>query len=432
MSLDSRFKITERGSTLSTELISGITTFATLAYILLINPQILAKTGMDFGAVMTATCLTAAAATILMGLYSDFPFALAPGMGLNAFFTYSLVLKEGYTWQEALAICFLSGAFLLILNFFGIREAIMEAIPKELRIGTVAGIGLFIMYIGLKDIQLIVAHPETFTSSGNLSVLTVWLALGGVAVIAALLYLQVKGAILIGILLTFLLGLIAGKAELKGLLSLPPSLESTFFALDFRVLLEEKALYAAFSLTLINIFDASGTFLGLLKKGGYLKDPSLPKEVRSALYCDGAGTVLGSFLGTSPITIYLESMAGIAQGGRTGIVSLTVALLFLLSLFFLPLASSIPSFATAPALIIIGCLMLHDYREIPADDPSLAVPAAFTALSIPLTYSIGTGIGLGFILYTLIKLLLGKWRDLSFVSIAIALAFLFKFIFLSF
>lgn len=432
MSLDSRFKVSERGSTVTTEIVSGITTFATLAYILLINPQILAKAGMDFGSVMTATCITAALATFMMGLLSDFPFALAPGMGLNAFFTYSLVLKEGYTWNEALAICFFSGALLLVLNFFGIREVIMEAIPKELRIGTVAGIGLFIMYIGLKDVKLIVAHQETYTSSGNLSEIPVWFSVMGVALIAALLFLRAKGAILIGILLTFILGLLSGNAKFNGFVSLPPSLESTFFALDFKVLLKEEALYAALSLTLINIFDASGTFLGLLKQGGYLKDPSLPKEVRSALYCDGAGTVIGSFLGTSPITTYLESLSGIAQGGRTGIVSLVVALLFLLSLFFQPLASSIPPYATAPALIIIGSFMLKDFKEIPSEDPSLSIPAAFTAITIPLAYSIGTGIGLGFILFVMIKLLLWKWKDLSFVSVAIALAFFFKFLFLSF
>lgn len=417
------FNLKAHGTTVGRELLAGATTFSTMAYVLFVNPQILEKAGMDFGAVMAATALAAILATLCMGLVANYPFALAPGMGLNAYFTYGIVMGEGHSWEAALGACFVSGILFLILTFLKIRETIMHAVPPALRHATTAGIGLFLAFIGLRNVGIVSSHEATLLTLGTVTSPEAILTGLGIVAIGVLMELEIKGAMLIAVLLNWLIGLLLGLVQWKGLIAAPPSLSPTFLQLDIAGALHPEYLSVILSLVFVSLFDTAGTLLGLADQGGFLtKEGKLPRA-NSALFNDAIGTVAGSLLGTSPITTYLESGSGISVGGRTGLTSVFVALFFFLALFFSPLAASIPSFATAPILIVLGGLLMRPLHHINWDDPVDFIPAFVILMSIPFTFSIATGIALGFILYPLLRLFTGRGNEVH--PIVWLLAFLF-------
>lgn len=411
--LERLFHLKEHGSNVKTELLAGLTTFSTMAYIIVVNPAILSSTGMDFGSVMVATILAASFATLFMGLCANYPFALAPSMGLNAYFTYGVVTGLGLSWQTALAACFFAAVTLIILNITGIRQALLEATPACLRIGTTSGIGIFLAFIGLKETKLVIQHPDTFVTLGNIAEPYAAMTLAGVIIITALLAYQVRGAILWAILILWGIGLATGLTEWKGLTAMPPSIAPTLFSLDFASALDPRVIGVTLSFVFVMIFDAAGTLLSLCSHGEFLDEQAKIPRVRKALSADALGSLFGSLLGTSPMSNYLESAAGITSGGRTGLTSTIVGLLFLITLFFSPLATAIPSFATSAAMIMIGALMTSQLKKLPWDDISEMVPGFITLVAIPLTFNIAAGIGLGFIAFALLKLLTGKARETS-------------------
>ncbi|MCE5319059.1 MAG: NCS2 family permease [Parachlamydia sp.] len=405
------------------EILAGFTTFATMAYILIVNPQILSHAGMDFGAVMAATAISGFIATLSMGLLARYPFALAPGMGLNAYFAYGIVLGAGHSWQTALGACFLSGLIFLILTVLRIREKIMHAIPASLRYATTAGLGLFLAFIGLKSIGIVTAHPTTLVTLGKITSLEALLAGFGVILIGALMTLEIKGAMLIGILVNWGLGLMLGLVEWKGIVSAPPSLSPTLLKLDIAGALKPEFFSIILSLVFVSLFDVAGTLLGLAEQGKFLTERGRLPRANRALVNDAVGTMAGAVLGTSPLTIHLESAAGISVGGRTGLTAVVVAILLLLSLFLSPLVTSIPSFATAPILIILGGLLMSPISRLNWADPAVSIPAFVIIISIPFTFSIGTGIALGFLLYPLIRLLSGRAKEVHPLIWVLALVF---------
>lgn len=412
-----------------TEFIAGLTTFSTMAYVIFVNPQILSEAGMNEGASMVATILASSLACIAMALLGNYPFALAPGMGLSAYFTYGIVIGEGYSWQIALGCCFIAGIIFFVLNLLRIREHIMHAIPFPLRIGTTAGIGLFLTLIGMKNSHIIVSHPSTLVTLGPITSPEVVLTLFGVLVIGILMHYGWKAAILISILINYALGHLFGLITWKGFVSLPPSLSPTFLQLDIMGALQPALIPIVLSFVFVAIFDTAGTLLGLASQAKLLsKEGKIPKA-KSILYADAIGTTAGSLLGTSPTTTYLESAAGIAAGGRTGMTALVVAGLFLLTLFFAPIATTIPHFAIAPALIVIGSLMFAQIKEVRWDDPTDYIPAFLILFSIPLSFSIATGIALGFIIYPLLKLFCGKYLELNWIIWVIAALFALRFVY---
>lgn len=393
------------------EILAGFTTFATMAYILIVNPQILSHAGMDFGAVMAATAISGFIATLCMGVLARYPFALAPGMGLNAYFAYGIVLGADHPWQVALGACFISGFIFLILTVLRVREKIMHAIPASLRFATTAGLGLFLAFIGLKSIGIVAAHPTTLVALGKVNSLEAGLAGFGVILIGALMVLEVKGAMLIGILANWAIGLILGLVPWKGLVAEPPSLAPTLLKLDIAEAFNPAYTGIILSLVFVSLFDVAGTLLGLAEQGRFLTERGRLPRANRALVNDAIGTMAGALLGTSPIAIHLESAAGISVGGRTGLTAIVVALLFLLSLFFSPLVTSIPAFATAPILIILGGLLMSSVSRLNWADPAVSIPAFVLLISIPFTFSIATGIALGFILYPLIRLFSGRANE---------------------
>jgi AGZA family xanthine/uracil permease-like MFS transporter len=425
--LDRIFHLNEKGTSIKIECLAALTTFSTMAYIIVVNPLVLAATGMDFGAVMVATIVAASLSTLIMGLYANYPFAQAPGMGLNAYFTYAVVLGMGHTWQDALGASFLAGVALLTLNILGVREWIMNAIPSCLRLSATAGMGLFLAFIGLKNVGIIVDHPSTLVSLGDVTSPTTYMSGIGLVITAALLVRQVKGAIFLGILFNWLVGLASGLVAWQGVFSFPPSPFPTFFQLNWEGALHYDMLAVVLSFLFIIIFDTAGTLMGLAEQGHFLDKMGHLPRARKALVSDTIGTSVGALMGTSPMTTYLESSAGIAAGGKTGLTAVLVALLFLSCLFLSPLVASIPLFATTPALILIGAYMLTALRALNWDDASEIFPAFIVLVTIPLTFSIATGIGLGFISYALIKLFSGKKKQVHGLIWVLALLFAVKF-----
>lgn len=425
--LDKFFRLSENHTSIKTEILAGLTTFSTMAYIIIVNPRLLSETGMDFGAVMVATIIASFIGTMCMGLYANYPFALAPGMGLNAYFTYGIVLGAEHTWEIALGICFIAGICFLLLNLFGIRERIMNAVPASLRLATVGGVGILLAFIGLKNIHLVVPHAGTLVTLGKMATPEIVLACFGLLLIATLMARNVKGAIFISILVNWILGLAFGLVQWKGIVDLPPSIAPTFFKLEILDALHPSYIPMILSFVFVAIFDTTGTLIGLAEQGNFLdRNGKLPRANR-ALTNDAIGTLAGSVMGTSTITTYLESAAGVAVGGRTGLTAAVVALLFLLSLFFVPFAASIPYFATSPALIVIGAMMLQPIKRLDWTDPSEYIPAFIILATIPLTFSIASGIALGFVTYPLIKLFSGRKKEVDPLVWAIAFLFLLKF-----
>lgn len=412
-----------------TEILAGITTFMTMAYILAVNPDILSATGMDKDALFTATALSAVVATLVMALVAKLPFALAPGMGLNAFFAFTVVLTMGYSWQFALTAVFLEGIIFLILTAFNIREIIVNAIPLNIKHAVSAGIGLFIAFIGLQNAGIIVNNDAVLVGLGDMTSPTVWVGLFGILVTGVLLKIGVKGALLIGILSSTVLALILGVTVWPdgGLISAPPSLKPILFKFDFSNIFTTDMLIVLFTFLFVDLFDTVGTLVGVADKAGMLTKEGKVPNVKKALFADAIGTTFGSIIGTSTVTTYVESAAGVAEGGRTGLTAFTTAMMFLIALFFAPLFIMIPGAATAPALFMVGMFMLTPILKINFDDYTETIPAFFTIIMMPLTYSIAEGIVFGMLAYVLLKLFTGKTKDISLVMYILAALFIVKF-----
>jgi AGZA family xanthine/uracil permease-like MFS transporter len=424
------FELDRYGTTVRTEIMAGVTTFMTMAYIIFVNPQILADAGMDRGAVFVATCLAAALASAFMGLYANYPIALAPGMGLNAYFTYGVVKGMGHSWETALGAVFLSGVLFLIVSVTRIREWVIDSIPLSLKLAIAAGIGLFLAIIGLKSAGIIQASPATLVTLGNLKSWPVALAVIGFLLMAALDSRRVPGAIIIGILAVTGAGIALGLGSFGGLLSMPPSIAPVFLKMDIMGALEIGLIAIVFTFFFVDVFDNTGTLVGVAHKAGLVgPDGKLPRVSR-ALTVDSTAAMAGAALGTSTTTSYIESAAGVNAGGRTGLVAVTVGVLFLAALFFAPLAGSIPAFATAPALVYVACLMMGAVKEIEFGDVTEYVPAVVTIAAMPLTFSIAHGIAFGFITYTGIKLLAGRFGDIKPAVAVLAALFVVKFAYL--
>lgn len=426
--IDRYFGLTANGTNVKTEALAGLTTFLTMAYIIFVNPSILAKAGMDQGAVFVATCIAAAVCSIVMGLYANYPIALAPGMGLNAFFAFTVVLTYKYTWQQALGAVFLSGVLFFILSVTGLREYIINQIPRNLKYAIGAGVGLFLGIIALENAGIIVDHPATLVTLGNLNVPAPLLCLLGFILIVALHARGIHGATLIGILIVGLIGLPLGLSKFTGIVSMPPSLAPTFLALDFSRTFELSFLIVVFSILMIDVFDNAGTLIAVTEKAGFVdKNGNVPR-MKQALISDSFAAMFGASIGTSTTTSYIESAAGVEAGGRTGLTAVFVGILFLFALFFSPLAGLIPAYASAAALLFVACVMASLMANMDWEDITESAPAVIAAITMPLTYSIATGIGLGFITYALIKLIAGRYKDVSIAVGALALIFAIKLI----
>jgi len=422
------FQLKAHNTTVRKEVIGGVTTFLTMAYIIFVNPSILAQAGMDQGAVFVATCLASAVGCLIMGLYANYPIALAPGMGLNAFFTYSVVLGMHYTWEQALGAVFLSGIIFILISIFKIREWIINAIPNSLKLGIAAGIGLFLAMIALQNAGIIVKNPATAVGLGDLSSPSALYGLLGFFVICALSYLNVTGAVMIGILFIAVLSMIFGQNHFAGIVSVPPSIAPTFMAMDVEGAFQLSMISVVFAFLFVDLFDTSGTLLGVGQRGGLLdKEGKLPR-LKKALLADSSATAIGAALGTSSTTSYIESASGVAAGGRTGLTAVVVAGLFLVSLFFSPLAGSIPSYATVGALLYVAVLMTSSLAKVNWDDISDAAPVLIAAFSMPLTHSIADGIALSFVSYAIIKVLSGQYKQVNIATYVLAILFICKFV----
>ncbi|QKJ87649.1 NCS2 family permease [Paramixta manurensis] len=424
--LEKLFQLKAHNTTVRTEIIAGLTTFLAMAYILFVNPTILSATGMDKGSVFVATCLAAAIGSLLMGLIANYPIALAPGMGLNAFFTYTVVLHMGYTWQIALGAVFLSALIFFALSIFKIREWIIASIPLPLRSGIAAGIGLFLAIIALQGAGIVVDNPATLVGIGDLTKPGPLLAMLGFIIIVVLEARKVTGAVLIGILIVTFISMGIGLSPFAGVFSAPPSIAPTFLQLDIKGALDISLVSVIFAFLFVDVFDNSGTLIGVTKRAGLADEKGNIPKMGKALIADSAAALFGSLLGTSTTTSYIESAAGVSAGGRTGLTAVVVAVLFILSLFFSPLASSVPVFATAPALLFIAVLMTSGLAEIDWKDITTSAPVTVTALTMPLTYSIANGIAFGFITWTVVKLLSGRTRELNAALIVLSILFVIK------
>ena len=427
--LEKFFKLKENKTTVRTEIIAGITTFMTMAYILAVNPDILSVTGMDKNAVFTATALSAVVATLVMALWAKLPFALAPGMGLNAFFAFTVVLAMGHSWEFALTAVFLEGIIFLLLTAFNVRELIVNAIPMNLKHAISAGIGLFIAFIGMQNAGLIVKSDATMITLGNMGEHTIWIALFGLIVSGVLLALKVKGALLIGIFAAAILGIPLDVTHLPegNWVSMPPSLEPIFFKFSFAEIFSTDMLVVLITFLFVDLFDTVGTLVGVASKANMIdKDGKLPR-VKQALFADAVGTTTGALLGTSTVTTYVESASGVAEGGRTGLTALSTAGMFALALFFAPIFLMVPGAATAPALILVGSFMLSPILKINFEDYTESIPVFLTVIMMPLAYSIAEGIVFGMLSYVVLKLLTGRTRDVSVVMYILAVLFLAKF-----
>jgi AGZA family xanthine/uracil permease-like MFS transporter len=425
--LDRQFDLTANGTTVRTEFVAGVTTFLTMVYIVFVNPDILSNAGMDRGAVFVATCLAAAISTLVMALYANYPIALAPGMGLNAFFAFTLVLTYKYTWQQALAFVFLSGVLALVITATRLREVVIAAIPHNLKLAVAAGVGLFLGIIALQQSGIVIDHPVTLVTLGNLKEWPAILALTGFVLIVVLNARKILGATLIGILAVTLAGLALGIVKYGGVVSMPPSLSPTFLQLDFSRVFEHTAVFVIVTLLFVDLFDTAGTLIGVSYRAGFLDDEGKLPRMGRALVADSSATTVGALLGTSNTTSYIESTAGVEAGGRTGLTGVFVAMLFLLALFFAPLAGMIPKYASAAALLYVACVMTQALAGLDWDDITEYAPAVVTAIAMPLTFSIATGIGLGFITYALCKLLAGRFAEAKPAVVVLAVLFAVKF-----
>ena len=428
--LERFFGLAENGTDVRREVLAGLTTFLTMAYIVVVNPSILSDTGMDWDAVFVATCLAAVLGCLIMGLYANYPFGLAPGMGLNAYFTYGVVLGMGIAWQTALGAVFLSGILFLIISLLPIREWIINAIPMALKMAISAGIGFFLAIIALKNAGVVVDSQATLVTLGDLTATPTLLAMLGFVIMVALSYHKIPGAVLIGILAVSLIGVPFGVAEFDGVVSMPPDPSPTFLQMDIAGALEMGLISVVLVFLFVDLFDSSGTLVGLSHRAGFLDKDGRIGRLRNALVADSGATIGGAVFGTSTTTTYIESAAGVNAGGRTGLTAVVIAGMFLLSLFFLPVVSAIPGYATAPALLFVACMMARGIAELDWDDITDTAPAVVTAIAMPLTYSIADGMGLGFITYVLGKTLAGRGRDVHIAVWLIAALFAARFAFI--
>jgi AGZA family xanthine/uracil permease-like MFS transporter len=427
--LEKLFHLKEKDTSIRNEVLGGVTTFMTMAYILAVNPQILGDAGMDKNAVFTATIISSVIAMIAMGLMANLPIALAPGMGLNAFFAYTVVIGMGYTWETALTAVFIEGILFIILSLFNVREAIINSIPVNLKYAISVGIGLFIAFIGLKNAEIIVGDPNTLLKMGDTNDPAVALALAGIIFTGVLLIFRIKGALIISMLIITLIGIPLGITKMPegSLISMPPSLRSTFLAFDFSSFLQPDLIAVVFTFLFVDVFDTVGTLVGVCSKAKLLDEKGQVPRVKQALLADAIGTTAGALLGTSTITSYIESAAGISAGGRTGFTTLVVALLFLLALFLFPLFNMVPGVATAPVLVIVGLFMISPIQNIDLENYTEAIPVFLTIIIMPLSMSISEGIIVGMISHVALMVLTGRWRQVSLVMYILSAIFLLKF-----
>lgn len=444
--LERRFRLTENRTNVKTEFLAGITTFMTMAYILAVNPSILSETGMPWGAVFTATALAGFIGSILMALMANYPFALAPGMGLNAFFTYGIVFGMSKSWQFALTAVFIEGIIFILLSFFNVREAIFNSIPNNLKKAVSVGIGLFIALIGVTNAGIVTTGKGVLLEDGTMGfnpgglVITLGdvtqaaplLAIIGLVITGVLLAKKVKGALFLGILITTLIGIPMGVTQIPtdSLVNMPPSLSPIAFQFEWENIFSLEMLIVVFSFLFVDIFDTIGTLIGVSSKAGMLDEEGRLERVKPALLADAIATTAGACMGTSTVTTYVESSAGVAEGGRTGLTAAFTGLFFLLALFFAPIFGMVPSAATAPALILVGLFMISPIKEIELDDFTEAIPAFLTIIMMPFGYSIADGIVFGMVSYVLLKLITGKYKEPSPVMYVLAVLFILKFIFI--
>jgi adenine/guanine/hypoxanthine permease len=428
--IDRYFKLSENDTSVRQELLGGVTTFVTMAYVVAVNPQILSQAGMPADGVLFATCISAAVATLVMGLYANYPIALAPGMSLNAYFAYSVCLVMHVPWRAALAVVFFSGVLFLILTVSRIREQIVNGIPECLKHSTAAGIGMFIAFLGMKNAKLIVAHSVTVVGIGSFADKEVQAACFGLVLTLVLMARRIHGAILLGIIGTTLLGMLRGISSWPSGFFAMPHPSSTFLQLDFRGALHLGFLELAFAFLFVDLFDNVGTLVAVCEQAGFVKNGKIPRVGR-ILLADSVGTIFGAVTGTSTVTSYIESAAGVAAGARTGLSNLAVAALFLLAMFCSPLAAAIPAYATAAALIVVGVLMSQSLAQIKWDDLSEALPAFITMLVTPLSFSIATGLSLGLISYTVMKVAAGKLAEINALIWILTILFIVRYVYLA-
>ncbi|MDT3294296.1 NCS2 family permease [Shewanella sp. SP2S2-6] len=427
--LEKLFKLKQNQTSLKQEAVAGLTTFMTMAYIIFVNPMMLADAGMDHGAVFVATCLAAAVGCLVMGLMANYPIALAPGMGLNAFFTYTVVGEMGYSWETALGAVFLSGICFLILSLVRIREWIVNSIPMSLRIGIAAGIGLFLALIGLKSAGIVVASPATLVTLGDITAFPAVMAVLGFFLIIAMVQRGMKSAVILSILIITALGLMFGDVQYQGIVSMPPSIMPTFLKMDLSQVFEVTMLSVVFAFLFVDLFDTSGTLVAVAQRGGFLDEKGRLPRLNRALTADSLATIAGAAFGTSTTTSYIESTAGVSAGGRTGLTAVVVGLLFIAALFLSPLASMIPAYATAGTLFYVAILMMSGLVHVEWEDLTEAAPVVVVCILMPLTFSIATGIAFGMISYAAIKLLTGRFSDLNVGIVVLAALFVAKFIY---
>jgi AGZA family xanthine/uracil permease-like MFS transporter len=438
--LEKLFRLRAKNATVKTEVLAGVTTFVAMGYIIFVNPNILAEAGIPKEAAIAATIWATVFSTALMGLWANFPVAVAPGMGLNAFFTYTVVLGMGLSWQTALGAVFISGIVFLALTLGGVRRAIIRAVPVNLKCAIGVGIGMFIAFVGLQGSGVVVGSPATLVTAGHVAGVSFavgqpapLLTLAGLVFTGVLMALGVRSAILLGVVFTTILGMLCGAAPppsgVSSFVSADvPSLSGTFLAMDIAGALEYGIIAIIFTFTVVELFDNMGTLIGLTRKAGLMKDDGTIENLDRALTSDAIGTMTSAVMGTSTVTSYVESAAGVTAGGRTGLTALTVAGLFAVSLFFAPLVGLVPAFATAPALIIVGALMMSEVVHVRFDDVTESLPAFLTIVMMPLTYSIANGFAFGFTSYALIKLFSGKIREVNWVMGLISLVFMVNFV----
>ena len=427
--LEQIFKLSENKTNVRTEVVAGITTFLTMAYIIFVNPDILKAAGMPFGAVFAATCVAAAIGCFLMAFLANYPIALAPGMGLNAYFAFVVVGKMNFTWQVALGCVFFSGIIFFIISVLPIREWIVNAIPKSLKMAIAAGIGFFLALIALKNAGIVVASPATLVTHGQLDSFPVVMATLGFVLIVALEYRRIMGGVIIGILVVTIVAIALGKQKFVGIFDTPPSIAPVFLQMDLKGALQVGLVTVVFAFLFIDLFDNTGTLIALAHRGGFMRPDGTVPRLHRALMADSGAAMIGAAVGTSTTTSYIESASGINAGGRTGLTAFTVGVLFLLALFVAPLAGSIPSYATAPALLYVACLMARGMMEIEWDDITEAAPAVITALAMPFTFSIAEGIAFGFISYAAIKLATGRYREIHPAVGILAVLFVIKYVY---
>ena len=428
--IDTFFRISESRSSIRTEVIAGATTFLAMSYIVVVNPAILSEAGMDFGAVFVATCLAAAFGSLLMGVLANYPIGLAPGMGQNAFFTYGIVLGSGHTWQAALGAVFVSGLLFLLISVLPVRAWIINAIPKNLKLGISAGIGLFIAFIALKNAGIVVANPATLVGFGDLTQFSSVMALVGLFLIAVLVSVQFKGAIIVGMIGVSVVGWLIGDAAFQGVTALPPDPTPVLLQMDVSAAIELSMLSVVLTLLLVDVFDTAGTLVGVANRAKLLDEQGRLPRIGRALLADSGATIVGASLGTSSTTSFIESAAGVESGGKTGLTAVVVAGLFLLCLLLSPLAQSVPAYATAGALLFVSASMARGLADLDWRDPIEYTPAILTAICMPLSFSIANGIGVGFISYAAIKLIRMRPKECPIAVYLVAMIFTLKFVFL--